>query len=139
MHYSKRLVSIAKDYNLPILCGVSSAKDFYDAIIDGVHALKCFPATLIRPQDLIEILREVKQFQSDNRRTSDYLPPIYVAGSVASGDYYHYLKAGASSFAIGCDLQKDGMNVQYAATMSERYLHILQELNESKSALVPDL
>ena len=103
---------------MPILCGVSTLQEAKQALLWGAEALKFYPATEFRPKVLAEIISELKK--SDEYINSG-VSDLIVAGSVMEIDYYSYIEAGATNFAIGFDCIK----------LSPRQIKLkLEELNK---------
>jgi 2-keto-3-deoxy-6-phosphogluconate aldolase len=97
MHTSSQLIRAAKHFSIPLLCGVSSERDFQTAISSKVDAIKVYPSRSVPPQTLLKYINEVSQ--------QPYrIPPIIVAGSVTTADFIPYILAGADNFIIGFDL-----------------------------------
>jgi 2-keto-3-deoxy-6-phosphogluconate aldolase len=105
MYNSRQLIEVAKQHQMPILCGVLTLEDALHALSLDADALKFFPATSLNPNALQDILRELRG-QGLIRSEDPSSPRIYVAGGVQKSDFGPYLGSGATGFAIGLDCRK---------------------------------
>lgn len=93
--FSRTLVKYAHKNSIPVLCGVSSYEEAYEALCNEVEALKFYPASIVTPRHLQEILMKLdipKNFGSI---------PVIVAGGVKADSMREYLNNGANGFAVG--------------------------------------
>lgn len=103
-HFSPQLVEASNFFGMPMLCGVSDAKDVENALPYNISALKFYPSTAIPPMLIKDILN------SDPFKGTLRKPTIFAAGGVQLEDIATYVSAGVDGFAMGFDCSNQDRN-----------------------------
>ena len=107
--YHPSVLQQANSHNIPVLCGVSSYEDAYNALLYGAEALKFYPSSAVSPAQLADILQRLHHTSSDLSTRLYYKKsilttiPIVVAGGVTESMMSEYIAVGATNFCVGYD------------------------------------
>ena len=124
MHTSSNLIEAAKRHSIPLLCGVSSERDFKTAISSEVDAIKLYPSRAVPPQKLLQYISDLSQGQYR-------IPPIIAAGSITTADFVPYILAGADTFIVGFDLSTS--SIQFILDELKKFNECLELARKTKS------
>ena len=108
--YHPSVLQQANSHNIPVLCGVSSYEDAYNALLYGAEALKFYPSSAVSPAQLAVILHRLHHTSSDlptilldKKSIMMGNIPIVVAGGVTESMMSEYIAVGATNFCVGYD------------------------------------
>ncbi len=111
--FSKNLVKISKDRQVPFIAGTSTANEAYSAWQARIPIVKIFPVTALGGIEYIENLLRPMPFLN-----------VIAQGDVKLNEVKRYIKAGALAVGIGRNL-----------TSSGSYDEILRRAKELKASL----